>query len=88
MIMVKTMIAASGLSIAVACLGGTAVAVASPTSSVSVQGQGGDSRAAVRSGSFGVTDADGTQGSFAPAVDGTQTGPLMVAVPQFKSITN
>jgi len=86
--MVKTMIVASGLSIAVAGLGGTAVAAASPTSTVSVQGEGSDTGAAVRSGSFGVTDADGTQGSFAPAVDGKQTGPLMFAVPQFKSITN
>ncbi|WP_167107071.1 hypothetical protein [Mycobacterium sp. DL592] len=58
--------------------GGTAVALASPTSTLTIQdGDSGADGAAI--------DSDGTQGSFKAAMDGSQTGPIMVATPQDKA---
>lgn len=59
--------------------GGTAVAVAgSPSSTISVQD--GDS------GADGAkVDTDGTQGDYKAAMDGNETGPIMVATPQDKA---
>ena len=59
--------------------GGTAIAAAgSPSSTVSVQD--GDS------GADGAkVDTDGTQGEYKTAMDGNETGPIMVATPQDKA---
>lgn len=59
--------------------GGTAVAAAgSPSSTISVQdGDSGVDGAAV--------DTDGTQGSYKTAMDGNESGPIMVATPQDKA---
>ena len=59
--------------------GGTAVAAAgSPSSTISVQdgGSGADGAA---------VDTDGTQGSHKTAMDGSESGPVMVATPQDKA---
>ncbi|HMZ15939.1 MAG TPA: hypothetical protein PLI79_12840 [Mycobacterium sp.] len=59
--------------------GGTAVAAAgSPSSTISVQdgGSGADGAA---------VDTDGTQGSYKTAMDGSESGPVMVATPQDKA---
>ena len=59
--------------------GGTAVAAAgSPSSTISVQdgGSGADGAA---------VDTDGTQGSYKSAMDGSESGPVMVATPQDKA---
>ncbi len=59
--------------------GGTAVAAAgSPSSTISVQdgGSGADGAA---------VDTDGTQGSYKTAMDGSESGPIMVATPQDKA---
>lgn len=58
---------------------GTAVAAAgSPSSTISVQdgGSGADGAA---------VDTDGTQGSYKTAMDGSESGPVMVATPQDKA---
>ena len=73
---------------AVVAVGGAAVAAASPSSTITVQDQGGPDGARVVSGAQGRTDADGTQGEFKQATDGTASGPLMDAVPQFKAVPN
>ena len=59
--------------------GGTAVAAAgSPSSTISVQDGG--------SGAGGAAvDTDGTQGSYKSAMDGSESGPVMVATPQDKA---
>ena len=60
-------------------LGGVAagVAQASPSSTITVQDQGNQDGAGV--------DADGTQGDFHQATEGTTSGPIMNAVPQYKA---
>jgi hypothetical protein len=58
--------------------GGTVIAAASPSSTLTVQdGDSGGDGAAV--------DSDGTMGDYKAAMDGTSTGPIMVATPQDKA---
>lgn len=73
------LIASAGIGLA-AMFGGIAVASAgSPTTTFAVQdGDSGNGGAAI--------DSDGTQGSFKSAVDGSMSGPLMVASPQDKAV--
>ena len=81
---VKGAVVVAGIALATA-LGGTVVAAASPTSTLTVQ-DGGDSSGTGATNGAGV-DADGTQGSFKPAMDGTLLGPILDAVPQDKAVT-
>ena len=53
------------------------VAQASPSSTITVQDQDNKHGAAV--------DTDGTQGDFHRATQGTTSGPIIDAVPQFKA---
>jgi hypothetical protein len=70
------LIASAGIGLA-ALFGGVGFAAASPGTSFAVQdGSSGADGASI--------DADGTQGSFKSATDGTMTGPLIVAVPKQK----
>ena len=73
------LIASAGIGLA-AMFGGIGVASAgSPSTTFAVQdGDSGDDGAAI--------DADGTQGDFKSAVDGSMNGPLMVATPQDKAV--
>jgi hypothetical protein len=68
-------IASAGIGLA-ALFGGIGVASAgSPSTTFAVQdGDSGNGGAAI--------DSDGTMGDYKAAVDGTMTGPLMVATPQ------
>ena len=76
-VILKATVVAGGIGLA-ALFGGNAVALASPTSTLTVQdGDSGKDGAAI--------DSDGTQGSYKPAMDGTETGPIMDAVPQDKA---
>ena len=76
---VKGAVVVAGI-VLTAAFGGTAAAAASPTSTLTVQdGASGKDGAAI--------DADGTQGSYKAAMDGTETGPMMDAVPQDKAVT-
>jgi hypothetical protein len=76
-VILKATIVASGIGLA-ALFGGNAVAAASPSSTLTVQdGDSGNDGAAI--------DSDGTQGSYKAAMDGTETGPIMVATPQDKA---
>ena len=76
-VILKATVVAGGIGLAT-LFGGNAVAFASPTSTLTVQdGDSGKDGAAI--------DSDGTQGSYKPAMDGTETGPIMVAVPQDKA---
>jgi hypothetical protein len=77
-IVFKATVVAAGIGLAT-LFGGTAVAFAgSPSSTLSVQdGDSGHDGAAI--------DADGTQGDYKAAMDGTETGPIMDAVPQDKA---
>jgi uncharacterized cupredoxin-like copper-binding protein len=74
---VKGVVVVAGIALTTT-FGATAVAAAkTPTSTLTVQD--GDS------GKDGATiDSDGTQGSYKAAMDGTETGPIMDAVPQDK----
>ena len=74
-IILKAAVVAAGIGLAT-LFGGTAVAFAgSPSSTLTVQdGYSGHDGAAI--------DSDGTQGSYKAAMDGTETGPIMDAVPQ------
>ena len=55
--------------------GAGTIASASPSSVIAVQdGDGGGDGAGV--------DSDGTQGDYKAAMDGSESGPLMVAAPQ------
>jgi hypothetical protein len=76
-IVLSGLIASVGMGFA-ALLGGLGgVAAGSPGTAFAVQdGSSGRDGASI--------DADGTQGSFKPATDGTTTGPLIVAVPKRK----
>jgi hypothetical protein len=69
------LIASAGIGLA-ALFGGIGVASAgSPTTTFAIQdGDSGNDGAAI--------DSDGTQGDYKAAVDGSTTGPLMVATPQ------
>ena len=76
-IILKATIVAAGIGLAT-LFGGNAVALASPSSTLTVQDD--------TSGAGGAAiDSDGTQGSYKPAMDGTETGPIMDAVPQDKA---
>ena len=77
-VILKATIVAGGIGLAT-LFGGTAVAFAgSPSSTLTVQdGDSGHDGAAI--------DSDGTQGSYKAAMDGTETGPIMDAVPQDKA---
>jgi hypothetical protein len=71
------LIASAGIGLATFFGGISAVAAGSPGTAFAVQdGSSGADGASI--------DADGTQGSFKSATDGTMTGPLIVAVPQHK----
>jgi hypothetical protein len=74
-IVFKATVVAAGIGLAT-LFGGTAVAFAgSPSSTLSVQdGDSGHDGAAI--------DSDGTQGDYKAAMDGTETGPIIDAVPQ------
>ncbi|WP_059015531.1 hypothetical protein [Mycobacterium sp. M26] len=77
-LLVKATAVAAGIGLAT-LFGGTAVAFAgSPTTTLTIQdGDSGHDGAAI--------DSDGTQGSYKAAMDGSETGPLMVATPQDKA---
>jgi hypothetical protein len=77
-IVLKATVVAVGVGLAT-LFGGTAVAFAgSPSSTLTVQdGDSGHDGAAI--------DSDGTQGDYKAAMDGTETGPIMVATPQDKA---
>ncbi len=76
-LILKAVAVTAGIGMAT-LFGGTAVALASPTSTLTIQdGDSGADGAAI--------DSDGTQGSFKAAMDGSQTGPIMVATPQDKA---
>ena len=79
-IILKAAVVAAGIGLAT-LFGGTGVAFAgSPSSTLTVQdGDSGHDGAAI--------DSDGTQGSYKAAMDGTETGPIMDAVPQDKAVT-
>ncbi len=78
-IILSGLLASAGIGLA-ALFGGIGVASAgSPTTTFAVQD--GDSGA----GGAGI-DADGTQGDYKSAVDGSMSGPLMVAAPQDKAV--
>jgi hypothetical protein len=73
-LILKGAVVVAGIGLATA-LGPTVVAVASPTTTFAVQdGDSGKGGAAI--------DSDGTMGDYKAAVDGSMTGPLMVATPQ------
>jgi hypothetical protein len=72
----KSTLVAAGIGLA-AAFGGTVVANASPSSSVSAQ----DSDSNVDGAAI---DTDGTQGDYKPAIDGTVTGAPM-STPQYKA---
>jgi hypothetical protein len=74
---VKGIVVVAGIALTTT-FGGTAVAAAkTPTSTLTVQdGTSGIDGAGI--------DADGTQGSYKPAMDGTETAPWMVT-PQDKA---
>jgi hypothetical protein len=74
----KATIVAGGVGLAT-LFGGTGVAFAgSPSSTLTIQdGDSGADGAAI--------DSDGTVGTYKPAMDGTETGPIMDAVPQDKA---
>jgi len=74
-LVLKTALVAAGIGLA-AAFGGTVVATASPSSSVSAQ----DSDSNVDGAAI---DTDGTQGTYKPAMDGTVTGAPM-STPQYK----
>ncbi|WP_445167298.1 hypothetical protein ACTXG7_26375 [Mycolicibacterium sp. Dal123E01] len=75
-VILKGAVVVAGIALATA-FGPTVVAVASPSSTLSVQdGDSGVGGAAI--------DADGTQGDYKSAVDGSMAGPLIVASPQDK----
>jgi hypothetical protein len=74
-VILKGAVVVAGIALATA-LGPSVVAVASPSSTLSIQdGDSGAGGAAI--------DSDGTQGDYKSAVDGSMNGPLMVASPQF-----
>jgi hypothetical protein len=73
-LILKGAVAVAGIALATA-VGPTVVAVASPSTTFAVQdGDSGVGGAAI--------DSDGTQGDYKSAVDGSMTGPQMVAAPQ------
>ncbi|WP_319437025.1 hypothetical protein [Mycobacterium sp. RTGN5] len=73
-LILKGVVVVAGIGLATA-LGPTVVAVASPSTTFAVQdGDSGVNGAAI--------DSDGTQGDYKSAVDGSMTGPQMVATPQ------
>ena len=73
-------------AVLVAALGGAAAVSATPSSTITVQDEGGADGAQVRSqATQGTVDSDGTQGSYKQATDGTASGPLEDAVPQYKA---
>jgi hypothetical protein len=73
-LILKGAVVVAGIAIATA-MGPTVVAVASPTTTFAVQdGDSGVGGAAI--------DSDGTMGDYKAAVDGSMTGPQMVATPQ------
>jgi FlaG/FlaF family flagellin (archaellin) len=75
-VILKGTVVLAGVVLATA-FGGTVVAsAASPSSTLTVQ-DGGNT-----DGDGAVVDADGTQGTYKPALDGTETGPMMVGTPQ------
>ena len=72
----KSALVAAGIGLA-AGFGGTVIANASPSSSVSAQ----DSDSNIDGAAI---DTDGTQGDYKPAIDGTITGSQM-STPQYKA---
>jgi len=84
---VFTGLALAGLGVAlITGVGGPAaggIASATPSSTITVQDQGGKDGAAVDTdGTNGTIDTDGTVGDFKQATDGNAAGPIMVATPQ------
>jgi len=77
-IVFKGALVAAGIGLA-GLFGGTGVAFAgSPSSTLTAQdADSGHDGAAI--------DADGTQGDYKSAMDGSESGPLMVATPQDKA---
>jgi len=75
-LILKSTLVTAGIGLAVT-FGGTVVAHASPSSSVSAQ----DSDSNVDGAAI---DTDGTQGTYKPAMDGTVTGAQMSS-PQYKA---
>jgi hypothetical protein len=73
----KSALAVAGIGLAVA-FGGPVPAAASPSSSVSAQ----DSDSNIDGAAI---DTDGTQGAFAPAIQGTTTANGNAVAPQFKA---
>jgi hypothetical protein len=79
-ITLKGVAVVAGIALATAFTGTAVAAAKSPSSTLTVQdGSGGQDGAAI--------DADGTQGSYKPAMDGSTVGPIMDAVPQDKAVT-
>jgi hypothetical protein len=74
-VILKGAVVGAGIVLATA-FGGTVVAsAASPSTTLTVQDADSNHDGA-------AVDADGTQGSYKPAMDGSMTAPLMVATPQ------
>jgi len=64
-------------------LSSSGIVLAAPSSSVSVQDEGGSDGALIDAdGTVGAMDSDGTQGDFRSAMEGDVSGPVMVATPQ------
>ena len=79
---VLTGLALAGLGVAL-ITGAGGIASATPSSTITVQDQGGKDGAAVDTdGTNGTVDTDGTVGDFKQATDGKAAGPIMVATPQ------
>jgi hypothetical protein len=77
-VILKGAVVAAGIVLATTFAGTALATAASPSSTLTVQDAG-------NSGSDGAAvDADGTQGSYKPAMDGTMTAPFIVATPQDK----
>ena len=67
-------------------MGGSAVAAATtPSPTLTVQDDGVDGAGVDADGTNGTTDADGTQGDYKPATDGSVRPPIEDAVPQLKA---
>jgi len=76
-LILKGTVVVAGIALASA-FGGTVVAAASPTSTLTVQdGDSGADGAAI--------DTDGTMGDYKAAIDGSMTGPILTAAPQDKA---
>jgi hypothetical protein len=78
-IILSGLIASVGVGLATMFVGIGVASAGSPSTTFAVQdGDSGHDGAAI--------DADGTQGDFKSAVDGSMSGPIMVASPQDKAV--